>query len=284
MEGVVKRVDPVEEAARTLYAVAPDDFMARRAQLSAEAREAGDGDTARAIDRLRKPTLAAWIVNALVFDDPSVVDRLSDIGGRLRSAQDALDAATLRDLSTERRALVASLTKEAFQLAERADPGAGLRDEVSGTFDAAIAEPEVAERLGRLQRSEQWSGFGFGPSGAPELTLVRGGRGNDAGTAKQTKPTEPKRSAVDKRRLSRALSAARDAFEAADSAFDEARSNEQELSQEVRRLTKKLAKLQSQLDTTRAELEAARKSVTSTRGERREARSAFDRAQREAGD
>jgi hypothetical protein len=287
---VADRTD-VEDAARSLYALPPDDFMERRAQLSAQARAGGNGDAARAIDRLRKPTVAAWIVNALVLDDPSVVDQLTDLGRRLRDAQDALDATRLRDLSTERRTLVGRLTKDAFHLAGRSQPPAGLRDEVTGTFEAAIADADLAGRLGTLQRAEQWSGFGFLPTGAPELTLVRGGRDDApkqprkaAEPATPAKPAKPKRSAAERRRQERALSAARQSFEAADAACDEARGTEQSLSQEIRRLTKKLAKLQSQLDGARTELETTRKEVTATRAKRREARSALDRAEREAAD
>ena len=40
-----------------------------------------------------------------------------------------------------------------------------MRDDVTGTLQAAIADPEVAGRLGRLEKAEQWSGFGdFGLS------------------------------------------------------------------------------------------------------------------------
>jgi hypothetical protein len=294
---VADRTDAVDAAARILYAAAPEDFMTRRSELAAQARADGAGDAARAIEKLRKPTVAAWVVNALVLDDPSVVDRLSELGDRLRAAQHALDAGRLRELSTERRALVATLTKAAMTKAGRASVGAGLRDEVSGTFEAALADPDVAARLGRLQRSEQWSGFGFAPSGAPELTLVQGGRG--AGGRSPARPDDrrsgrsagqpaekapPRRTAAEKRRIERALAQARQVFEAAEAAFDEARGSEQDLSQEVRRLTKKLAKLQGQLDTARADLESARKDVASTRSARRDARSALDRAEREAAD
>jgi hypothetical protein len=294
---VADRTDAVDDAARALYAVAPEEFMARRGELAAQARADGDSDAARAIEKLRKPTVAAWIVNAFALDDPSVIDQLSELGDRLRAAQHALDAARLRELSTERRTLISTLTRNAMKRTGRSSVGAGLRDEVSGTFEAALADPGVAGRLGRLQRSEQWSGFGFAASGAPELTLVQGGRGDRVRSRSQPADEEtvegagrpadkapPKRTAAEKRRVERALARARQDFETAEAAFDEARGSEQDLSQEVRRLTKKLAKLQNQLDIARVDLENARKDVTSTRTARREARSALDRAERAATD
>lgn len=269
-----------EDVLRELYSVPPDDFMQKRGELVDAARKDGDAKAATAIGKLRKPTVAAWIVNVLVLRDPSVVEKLAALGEQLRAAQDALDAARLRDLSTERRNLVGKLCSEAFKIADRADPPAALRDEVSGTFDAAIADADVAGRLGHLQRAEQWSGFGFPPTAAPELTLVRGGRDDAAEKKQQT--GKPKLSPAERRKQQRTLTQARNAFEAADREHEDAKHSEHELSQQVRQLIKKLGKLQDQLDSARAELEAARKEVSSTREARRSARSALDRAERDA--
>lgn len=274
-----------DDVIQELYSVPPDQFLFKRAQLADAARRTGEGRQATAIDKLRKPTLAAWIVNAQVLRDPSIIDRLTDLGERMRAAQDALDPAELRTLSTERRKLIDKITAEAFKRAERKDPPAALRDEVTGTFDAAIADEAVAARLGRLQRAEHWSGFGF-PStgGAPDLTLVRGGKDEKPKPARKAAARQeaPKRSAAEQRRLERTAAKARDAFTSADGAFENARKTEQELTQEVRRLTKRLAKLQDDLDAARARLEQARSEVTSARTGRREAQSALDRAERDA--
>lgn len=284
--------DLIEDATRELYSVAPDDFMTTRSALVDAARKKGDGAAATAIAKLRKPTVSAWIVNAYVLGDPSIVTKLTELGERLRAAQDKLDAAKLRELTAERRELVNKLTTEALRRADRSDPPAGLRDEVAGTFEAAIADENIAERLGRLQRSEQWSGFGFLPSGTPELTLVRGGKDESRAAPAKTAetaagkaaPAKPKMPLAEKRKRERALKSAQGAFDNADAAFDDARAAEQEFTQQVRQLTKRLAKVQAQLDDARAELEHARKEVTTTRAKRREARSALDRAERDAAD
>lgn len=281
MADVPDESDAVAEAARSLYSAAPDEFMARRAELARQLRADGDARAAQQVDKLRKPTVAAWIVNVLALDDPSVADRLTELGDRLRTAQDRLDAAALRDLSTERRSLVAELSKQAFARARKRQPPAGLRDEVNGTFEAAIADPEIAQRLGRLQRSEQWSGFGFLPTGAPELTLVRGGKDAPKAPAKK-KAAEPKKSPAERRREARELARARTALDEAESAFADAQANERDLAQRAKQLAKKISKLQGELEGTREDLEAARKDVASTRAQRREARTALDRAERDA--
>lgn len=284
---------------RELYGRPPDEFTARRTELAGAARAAGDTHAAAEITRLRKPTVGAWLVNAVVLDDPSVVERLSELGERLRAAQSALDAAALRALSEERRRLVDTFTADAFGKAGRRDPPAGLRDEVSGTFEAAIADEDVAARLGRLQRAEQWSGFGFLPTDGPHLSVVAGGRAQDAEPPGDAEPSKdrksakaakaankqapPKPSPAERRRQQRALAAARDAFEAAERASAQAHADEQQLNQEVRRLGTRLAKLQRDLGNARARLEKARKAATAARAARREARSALDRAERDAG-
>ena len=271
-----------DDVIRELYSVPPDEFIYKRAELADRARRNADGAAGAAIDKLRKPTVGAWIVNALVLGDPSIVDSLTDLGERMRAAQDSFDAGQLRALSTERRKLIDKLTADAFKRAERKDPPAALRDEVNGTFDAAIADESVATRLGRLQRTEQSYGFGFLSSGAPpQLTVVRGGK-DDKPAAKKAPPAKPKVSAAEKRKRERALATARDAFAKAENGFDEANQTERTLADQARQLTRKLAKMQTQLDNTRAELEQARKDTVAARAKRREARSALDRAEREA--
>jgi hypothetical protein len=275
-----------DDVIRELYSVAPDQFLDKRSELVEAARGAGDNATAVAIGKLRKPTVAAWIVNAKVHDDPSIVDELVDLGARMRAAQEALNATTLRELTAQRRKLIDKVTADAYRLAERKDPPAALRDEVNGTFDAAIADADVAGRLGRLQRPEQSYGFGFVPTGAPQLTVVRGGKETKAPAEKapaEKAPAKPKISAAEKRKRARAVQTARDAFTKAEQAFDEANQNERALGDQVRQLSKRLAKLQSQLDGARADLAQARTDVTNARAARREARRTLDRAEREAG-
>jgi len=63
-------------------------------------------------------------------------------------------------LSAEQRRLVDDAARAGFEEAELAQPSAALRDDVIGTLQAAVADPDVASRLGRLTKAEKWSGFG----------------------------------------------------------------------------------------------------------------------------
>ena len=143
-----------------LYEVKPEEFTALRTKLAAAAKQRGDTDTAKQIAAARKPTTAAWVVNRLAIRDQDVRSRLAGLGERLRDAHTAMDGDRIRELSAEQRRLVDDVARAGFEEAELADPAAALRDDVTGTLQAAVADPDVASRLGRLAKAERWSGFG----------------------------------------------------------------------------------------------------------------------------
>jgi hypothetical protein len=151
----------LNEAVDELYSVDLDEFIARRKELAANARAAGDRAAAKDIGALAKPTRSAWLVNQLVRADPSVSARLTELGDQLRAGEAALDGASIRKLSVARRELVDSLARQAV-----AESGASatLREEVIETLNAALADPEVAAQVaaGTLVRAAHWAGFGPG--------------------------------------------------------------------------------------------------------------------------
>jgi hypothetical protein len=148
--------DPLDQ----LYAVAPEEFTALRTRLAGEAKKGGDAAAAKQIAAARKPTASAAVVNRLIHHDPDVRDRLAELGDELRAAHTTMDGERIRELSSRQRKLIEQLTKSALEVSEVASPTAALRDDVTGTLQAAIADPEVRGRLGRLAKPEQWSGFG----------------------------------------------------------------------------------------------------------------------------
>ncbi|HUN33359.1 MAG TPA: hypothetical protein VMU95_15225 [Trebonia sp.] len=156
-------------AAAELYSAPPQEFTQRRKDLAAAARAAGDREVASQITALRKPTRAAWVVNRLARAEPGTAASLADLAAGLRAATAARDGRRLRDLSARRRALIDSLTDQALFLAELADAPPALREEVTATLAAALADPEVAAQLaaGTLTRAATWSGFGFAAAGFP---------------------------------------------------------------------------------------------------------------------
>jgi len=175
---------PTPELVQRLYATPPDRFVAARDAAVAEARRAGDPKAAREIGRLRRPTVAAWLVNLLAIRRPELVADLAQLAEALRSAQRELRGARLRELSAQRRAVVGALVDEARKLAaaEPDAPPAGKLPlaEVEATLNAALSDAEVAEqvRSGRLLRATHYAGFGEVPR--PQLRLVTGGAEEEA--------------------------------------------------------------------------------------------------------
>jgi hypothetical protein len=163
--------DLLAEAAAELYAGDPAAFTERRGALAAEARAAGQAAAAKQITALRKPTYSAWLVNQLVRADPEVPSQLSELGSELRSAGAALDGARIRELSQQRRRLVDDLVRQALQLPGAGPPSAAVREDLTATFGAALADPRVADQLaaGTLVRAVHRSDFAQAGSG---LTLV----------------------------------------------------------------------------------------------------------------
>jgi hypothetical protein len=204
-----------------LYGVKPEDFTALRTKLAAAAKKRGDTDAAKRITAARRPTTAAWVVNRLALGNEDAKHSLTDLGERLRSAHAAMDGAAIRELSAEQRSLVDELARAAFEGAEVTNPSATLREDVTATLQAAVADPDVAARLGHLAKAEQWSGFGdFGATTAVSTT-ARGGKVRSEPKQTRQQPARRQRSDED-REPAKELEEAKAALAAAERAKDDA--------------------------------------------------------------
>src|SRR6202040_1762941 len=92
--------DLLADAKAELYQGDPEEFMARRGELVAQAREAGETAAAKQIGALRKPTRSAWVVNRLVRADPEVTSRLAALAAELHEG--GLDGGRIRELTAAR--------------------------------------------------------------------------------------------------------------------------------------------------------------------------------------
>jgi hypothetical protein len=267
--------DPLRDAVAELYSSDPDEFVQRRGALVARAREAGQTPVAKQIAGLRKPTRSAWIVNQLVRAVPGVTSELASLGDELRAAQGSLDGGALRELSRRRRELVESLVRQAFTVAGQQAPPAGLRDEVTATLGAALADPQVAGHLGTLERAVYSEGFGS--AGPPGLILVKGtGGGRPAQPAKRAPRGRPAAPSADEARAERerrrraALAEAEQVAAEADRAAAAATTAEQELEAAVQLL-------EVQLADARRDLAEARSRARRARARQHSARQALNR-------
>ncbi len=210
----------------SLYWVPPEDFTAQRTKLTAAAKHRGDTAAAKRISAARKPTTGAWIVNRLALSHTDTKQRLEDVGDRLRAAHAAMDGAHIRDLSAEQHQLINELTRAALEAADVKKPSSTVRDDLTSTLQAAVADPDVRERLGRLARPEQWSGFGAFGDAAPVSTTTRAEKAK--GEPKSSPPGPAKESARDKAEQQREkLKAAVAAAEQAKAEADERLSKRQ---------------------------------------------------------
>ncbi|OBB83226.1 hypothetical protein A5760_11095 [Mycobacterium colombiense] len=187
-----------DEELDSLYEVPPKEFTAERARLAAAAKQRGDTAAAKRISAANKPTTAAWIVNRLALRHADTRQRLADLGERLRAAHTAMDGGRIRDLSAEQHKLIDELTRMALRAADLTQPSATVREDLTSTLQAAIADPQISARLGRLTRPEQWSGFGaFGEGDAvPESVDTPGEPAKPQRTPARKRPA--KQSADDK--------------------------------------------------------------------------------------
>jgi hypothetical protein len=229
------------DAKAELYQGDPEEFMARRGELAAQAREAGQAGVAKQIGALRKPTRSAWVVNRLVRADPEVTARLAALAAELRGGGQAMDGARIRELTAARARLVDELTGQALD----DFPGApsALREDVTATFDAALADPEVAANLGTLVRAAHWAGFGLAP--APDGAPAPPSPPPPPAKTKKPAPVEP--SAERERRRREKIQEAERAVAQADRTADAANAAEQQLADAVRRLEAELAQARQQL-------------------------------------
>lgn len=190
----------------SLYWAPPKDFTAERTRLTAAAKRRADDAAAKRIAAANKPTTAAWIVNRLALRHNDSRQRLADLSDRLRAAHAAMDGARIRDLSAEQHQLIDELTRAALQAADVDNPTSAVRDAITSTLQAAIADPEVRARLGRLARPEQWSGFADFGAAAPVTTTARTGKAKER-PARARPAKQSARDGAAQRRLEKLASA-----------------------------------------------------------------------------
>lgn len=162
-----------DELIQRLYESPPEGFVAARTAAIEQARRAGDKATAKRLAALKKPTVAAWVVNLLAMRRPDLIEELVELSSALRDAQRGLDGSALRELTAQRRQVVSALVAAAGKLARGEDRSVKLPlGEVEATLTAALAEPDIAAqvRTGRLIRAATYAGFGEVPR--PRLRLV----------------------------------------------------------------------------------------------------------------
>jgi len=269
-----------------LYRLAPEDFTAARDAAAKQARADGDRAGATALRALRRPTVAAWVLNTLVREDPALVDQLLELGPELAQAQAGGDAAALRALGEQRRQLVGAVVGRAVAAAGRPVAPA-VRDEVASTLEAALADPASADavRSGRLVRALAYAGFGavdladaVAPPGRTPAQPAQSAEAAEAADRRAQRLAEAEAAAQDAAgRLDDAVRGCRDA-ERAHAAATQA---EQDRADEVERLTEALAAARDEHAATVSDAAGAAKAARKAGAEVERAQERAERARQE---
>jgi hypothetical protein len=182
-----------DAVADELYAVAPDEFTARRNVLAKEAADSGEADLAGQIRALAKPKLAAWVVNTLARSHRSEIDALVKLGAALRDATEQMHGEELTALAKQQRQVVGALLKLAVGDAEDAGQkiSTSVARSVEQTLRASLADPDAGEELaaGRLVEPLDYVGFPGGlsvsASGATRRAAAKSAKDRPADDARQ---------------------------------------------------------------------------------------------------
>ena len=138
--------DDLLAIADELYALPLGDFTAVR---DARAKELKGTDLAAPVKALKKPSMAAWIVNLLVRRDADQVTQVLELGAALREAAAGMQGEELRALTRQRRQLTAAVTTGARALAsgEGVKVTQAVADQVESTLTAAMLDARCAEAV-----------------------------------------------------------------------------------------------------------------------------------------
>lgn len=144
-----------------LYRLPLAEFTAARDALAARLKSAGDKGGAAAAKGLRRPSVAAWAANQVVWQAAAEWQRLQQASGALRDAhQHAASAEELRAAGREQREALQQCEARASELLERDGHavGPGLLQKVGGTL-LALSYGVPGATPGRLEQELQPPGF-----------------------------------------------------------------------------------------------------------------------------
>jgi hypothetical protein len=187
-----------------LYGLPLDEFTAARDDLAKAHRRDGRREEAAEVAALRKPVLAAWVVNRLARDERKEMQRLVDAAAAIRSGKGA---------EGELREALDRLTAVGRELlvSEGRSADATLQQVASTLRAGAASDPDLL-LTGTLTQPIEASGFGA-MAGASPAPAARRPAGAKAEPSVDRKAVERARRAVteardEARRLEREASAA----------------------------------------------------------------------------
>jgi hypothetical protein len=239
--------------AAELYSGPLADFTAAR---NTRARAAEDAALAADIRALRKPSVAAWVVNVFARERAAQLEEALALAADLREAQADLDARALARLGRDRRALTARLAAAAADLAssrgERVT--ASTRDAVQQTISAAFFDPDAAAAVasGRLVRELEPAG-----TFADVMDTIVGGGAPTAATAAAL-PADEVAARRERKKAERALHEAEQTRDRVVREHARAQTAAEAADNRIAELTTRATELEHELSIVRRDLDGSR--------------------------
>ena len=262
----------LDAVAAELYAGPPDAFIATR---NARATQAGDPELAAAIRALRKPSVAAWVVDLFARERSARLGQALQLAAELREAQEDLDAAALSELGRQRRALTGQLASEAASLATA--QGARVTDAtleaVRQTISAAFFDPDAAAAVasGRLVRD-------LAPTRSFDLDDVVGG-GRPPAFSSPAPADDELAARRDRRRAEQAVRDAEKSLERSQRAAEKADQDARSAQGRSEQLAARIAEVEKELSRLRGDREQAERDAAAAERSRDSAAAALAEAQ-----
>ena len=254
--------DPLLSIAEELYALPPADFTGTRNQWAKQTKVDGDAELAKRVAELRKPSLAAWVVNMMMRHQGDQMAQVLELGASLRQAQADLDADSLRELTRQRRQLTTAVTQQGRELSR--DLGQKLTeavaDQVQGTLHAAMVDEQAAAAVRSGLLVAALTATGVGSADVVDSVAVPAAIGLTARPRTRPSPKRAELSVVpdlekgpDEKALAREAERA-----AAQAAVDEAKAAADEAHKRLRKARKRVSKVEARTLQAAEELEEAR--------------------------
>lgn len=256
--------DDLLAIADELYALPLSDFTPAR---DAKAKELKGTDLAARVKALRKPSLAAWVVDLLARREADQVDQVLSVGAALREAQAAMSGDSLRELTKQRRQLTAAVTQQARSLAAEAGVKVtqAVSDQVEATLTAAMVDESCAQAVRSGLLVAALSTTGVDEIDVASAVAVPEALGFVASPRDAEVPGPPELHVVpDPDAERKALVAAREALAGAEAEVEKARAGYDDAVAEVGQLEARSMQIQAEIEELRrklTELEASYEEV-----------------------
>ena len=248
--------------AQELYGQPLSEFIAARKEA---ADGAGNKELAKQVKALRKPSAAAWVVNALARERAELVEEVVELGDQLRDAQSDSDGSRTRLLDRARRDLIRQALDDGAELAKAAGGtlSAQAATDVEETLRAAMTDPDAANAVQDGLLVTTFAANPFEPVDLTDVVAIP-----PEGARPRTKKVQQGPTQLERKRI-----------EAAEAKVEKARRKAKTASEELETLIEEREELQEELADLRKKAKAIEREIGETEKALDRADTAADKAE-----